>query len=171
MKFFINITSPAALICVAILILVRIISRGRNKLLEVRFLLVVLLGGQLLQEGLSFVFHRLGPLTSYFIGNKEHTFPSEQTYMAIVGYGFAAYLFLRHTNKGWFRPFILMGVLIICLFTGLSEISIQTQLPSDIVAGYVFGGVWLSLNIVLLEVFRVLPEVQSTKIKKEGNLS
>lgn len=171
MKFFINITSPAALICVAILILIRIISRGRNKLLEVRFLLVVLLGGQLLQEGLSFVFHRFGPLTSYFIGNMKHTFPSEQTYMAIVGYGFAAYLFLRHTNKGWFRPFILMGVLIICLFTGLSEISMQTQLPSDIVAGYVFGGVWLSLNIVLLEVFRVLPEVQSTKIKKEGNLS
>lgn len=163
MGFFIIITSPAALIYLTVLILIWIMLKGKNRLLEVRFLLIVILGGQLLQEGLGLVFHRLGPLTSYIIGNGKHTFPSEQAYMAVVGYGFATFMFLRHTNKGLLRPFTIIAALFVCLFSGLSEVYIQTQLPSDVAAGYVFGGVWLSLNIVLLEVFRVLPEVQNVK--------
>lgn len=169
-KFFMHITSVTALICLAILTLIWILLRGRNKFLEIRFLFIALLGGQLLQEGLGLVYHRLGPWALNFLENVKNTFPSEQTYMAIVSYGFAAYMVLRHNGQSCLRPLVLMALLIICFFTGLSEIRLQTQLPSDVIAGYIFGGVWLSLNIVLLEIFRVLPQVQNTKNTEEGNL-
>ena len=169
-KFFMDITSGTALICMVILTSIWILVRGRNKFLEIRFLLISLFDGQLLQEGLGFALHRLGPFALNFLENVKNTFPSEQTYMAIVGYGFAAYMVLRHHEQSWLRPLALMSLLMICFFTGLSEIRLQTQLPSDVIAGYLSGGVWLSLNIVLLEIFRVLPQVQNTKNTEEGNL-
>lgn len=50
--------------------------------------------------------------------------------------------------------------LIICFLVGISLIFLQIQYPSDVASGYAFGGVWLSLNIVLLEVFRILPKMK-----------
>ena len=48
----------------------------------------------------------------------------------------------------------------VCIVTGLMDIFFQVHYPSDTVAGYVFGGVWLSLNIVLMEVYRALSKMQ-----------
>jgi membrane-associated phospholipid phosphatase len=44
----------------------------------------------------------------------------------------------------------------LALLVGLCRIYLDLQYPSDVVAGYVFGVVWLRLNIVLLEIFRFL---------------
>ena len=41
----------------------------------------------------------------------------------------------------------------------------QVELPSDIVAGYVFGGVWLGLNILLLEIIRLLKNIDTVAVK------
>jgi hypothetical protein len=41
----------------------------------------------------------------------------------------------------------------------LNPLFFQTQYPSDILTGYVFGGVWLTLNILLLEIYRLLSKV------------
>lgn len=161
MNSFIFITSTAVLAALTVMMLIWIKFKGENKLLEARFLFIAIIGGQLLQEGLALAFHRLGPITSYFIGETEHSFPSEQAYMAVVVFGFAAFLLLRHTHIVWLRPFIMLTVLSICLFTGISEVYFQTQYPSDVAAGYAFGGAWLSLNIVFVEVLRRLPEKQN----------
>ena len=37
----------------------------------------------------------------------------------------------------------------------------QVELPSDVAAGYVFGGVWLGLNILLLEILRLLTSIDN----------
>lgn len=66
---------------------------------------------------------------------------------------------LRHAEKSWLGTIVTFITLVICIATGLSVIFFQIQYPSDVIAGYVFGGVWLSLNIVLLEVFCVLPKI------------
>jgi membrane-associated phospholipid phosphatase len=56
----------------------------------------------------------------------------------------------------WARIVAPVTVVVITLLVGISRVYFDLQYPSDVVAGYVFGGVWLSLNIVLLEIFRVL---------------
>jgi hypothetical protein len=79
--------------------------------------------------------------------------------MAVV-YGFAAFIILRHIKRKWIGTISTFIVLVICFLSGLSPLFFQLQYPSDVSAGYVFGSVWLSLNIVLLEVFRILPKIR-----------
>ncbi|WP_410513588.1 phosphatase PAP2 family protein [Paenibacillus sp. BR2-3] len=51
---------------------------------------------------------------------------------------------------------VIVTVILLCLLVGLSRIYFEVQFPSDVVAGYVFGGVWISLNVILLEILRKL---------------
>lgn len=147
-------TAPEVLLIITLLVLAWIILKGRNRFLETRFLLITILGGVLLQEGLRQIFHRVGP------GGNMSTFPSQQTLLAVVVYGFASFMVLRHAKNRWLGTLLFFVTLGVCAVTGLTVIFFQVQYPSDALAGYVFGGVWLSLNIVLMEVFRVLPKIQ-----------
>ncbi|WP_434510433.1 VTT domain-containing protein [Desulfitobacterium sp. AusDCA] len=147
-------TAPEVLLIITLLVLAWIILKGRNRFLETRFLLITILGGVLLQEGLRQIFHRVGP------GGNMSTFPSQQTLLAVVVYGFASFMVLRHAKNRRLGTLLFFVTLGVCAVTGLTVIFFQIQYPSDALAGYVFGGVWLSLNIVLMEVFRVLPKIQ-----------
>lgn len=109
-----------------------------------------------MEEGLRLLFHREGP-----ISGSVYTFPSQQAFLAVVVYGFASFLVLRHAGKRWFGLSLLFMTIGICIVTGLTEVFFQVQYPSDVGAGYVFGGVWLSLNLILMEVFRALPNITS----------
>ncbi|KJR48858.1 Alkaline phosphatase like protein [Desulfosporosinus sp. I2] len=148
-------TAPEVLLALTLLILTWIILKGRNRLLETGFLFITVFGGALLEEGLRLIFHRVGP--SGFIS----TFPSRETLLAVVVYGFASFMVLRHSKNRWIGTLLFIMTLGVCIVTGLTDIFFQVQYPSDTVAGYVFGGVWLSLNIVLMEVYRALSEVNS----------
>ena len=142
-------------IAVSILILVK----GENKWLEVKFFAVAILGGGLLSRKLRYIFHRVGPIGGHSIGSIKYTFPSEQVLMAVVVYGFAAFIIIRHLKIISIGTIISFIALVICIFIGISSIYFQISYPSDVIAGYAFGGVWLMLNMVVLEIFRMLPEI------------
>ena len=91
------------------------------------------------------------------MGNIQYTFLSNQSLMAIVAYGFFAFLIIRNVKKAWTGTVIIIITLFICIFAGLNPIFFQTEYPSDVYAGYIFGGVWFTINIILLEVYRILP--------------
>lgn len=155
MRLFKLPTVPQVLIVLTLLILAWIILKGRNRLLEIRFLAITVLGGALWAEGLRLIFHRIGPG-----GGNIYTFPSQQTLLAVIVYGFASFMVLRHARNRWVGILLFLVTLVVCSVTVLSLTFFQEQYPSDTTAGLVFGGVWLSLNIVLMEVFRVLPQIQ-----------
>ncbi|MBW7452729.1 bifunctional DedA family/phosphatase PAP2 family protein [Paenibacillus sepulcri] len=137
-----------------ILTAVWIALHARQKLLELSFLLWVVIGGEVLDEGLRMLFHRPGPVEA---GTRLfNTFPSEETLTTMIVCGFSAFLLLRHYSKKLIRIFVTVSVLLVCLLVGISRIYFHVQYPSDVVAGYVFGGVWVSLNVILLEVLRKL---------------
>jgi membrane protein DedA with SNARE-associated domain len=160
MRFFSFFTSYTILIFIAIFILMWIVIKGKSRFLEARFLFITLLGGEILEELLRLLFHRIGPLGLSIADHAKYTFPSEQSFMALVTYGFAIFIILRHINRRWIGSIVTFIALAICIFSGLSPLFFQLQFPSDVTAGYVFGGVWLSMNIVLLEVFRILPDIE-----------
>ncbi|MCJ8013623.1 bifunctional DedA family/phosphatase PAP2 family protein [Paenibacillus sp. KQZ6P-2] len=131
-----------------------VIKKARDQWLELSFLFWVVIGGELLDDGLRMLFHRPGPVVSGF--RFLNTFPSEDTLTAITVWGFSAFLLLRHYSKRRLQIPVILTVILICLLVGISRIYFNVQFPSDVAAGYVFGGVWISLNIILLEVLRVL---------------
>lgn len=150
MDRFERLSSYKVLLTLVALTAIRIWIKGRDRLLEAGFLLLVLVGGELWEEMLRRLFHRTGP------GSLTDTFPSEQTLITLVFLGFAAFLFVRHSGNPTLRFGALLVVLAFSFLVGLSRIYFHIQYPSDVAAGYVFGGVWLSLHIVLLELFRLL---------------
>jgi membrane-associated phospholipid phosphatase len=162
MNVFTYLASFQVLLPIAALTLVWILKKGKDRMLEAGFLLFVLIGGELWDEGLRRFFHRAGP------GNLPNTFPSEQTFITIIFLGFAGYLLVRHLEMRWVRTGTLLLVLAVSVLVGVSHIYFNLQYPSDVVAGYVFGGVWLSLNIVLLEIFRLF---RHNKIRQKEAVS
>lgn len=76
--------------------------------------------------------------------------------MVTVVYGFAAFLLIRHLENPIVRMMIGTSFFLIEVLVGISHLYFALKYPSDIIAGYVFGGVWLSVNIVLLEINRLL---------------
>lgn len=119
------------------------------------------MGGEVLEEVLRFIFHRIGPAGMAISRRSNYTFPGEQALMAIVAYGFAAFIIIRYSKKGWKGVTAAITAIIICIVSGLSSLYLNTHNPSDVIAGYVFGGIWLSLNIMLLEIFRILPQINN----------
>ncbi|MEX2462377.1 MAG: VTT domain-containing protein [Paenibacillaceae bacterium] len=148
------ISSVQVLYPIAGLTLLWILLKGKERRLEAGFLLIVIIGGELLEIVLRKAFHRVGPIPNYL--KLPYTFPSEQTLLTFAVYGFSAYLLFRHYGSVWTRIVAPVAVVVIALLVGISRIYFDLQYPSDVVAGYVFGGVWLSLNIILLEIFRIM---------------
>ena len=153
------ITSIKVLVPLTIFMFIWIIRRKTNRILEIQFLFIVIGGGEILQYALRHIFRRLGPASIRLISNNLYTFPSNHSLMAVVAYGFFVYLIVRHVKKAWAKTAVLIMTLFICIFAGLNPIFFQTEYPSDVYAGYIFGGVWLTINIILLEVYRILPKI------------
>ncbi|AZN40782.1 VTT domain-containing protein [Paenibacillus albus] len=133
-----------------------ILFKGRNRGLELVFLLWVVVGGEVLDEGLKMIFHRIGPVAEgvTFI----NTSPSKETLTSIVVCGFSAFLLLRHYRSYAAHLLLPAVVIALCLMIGISRIYFQVAFPSDVAAGYIFGGVWVSMNVILLEVLRKLEQ-------------
>ncbi|HWO52875.1 MAG TPA: bifunctional DedA family/phosphatase PAP2 family protein [Paenibacillus cookii] len=161
MGFFAALGSDVLYASVILVTALWVLFKSRKKLLELSFFLWVLVGGELLDDGLRALFHRPGPVVS---GHQWiNTFPSEDTLTAVTIYGYSAFLMFRHAGKSAAAIPVTLIVILACVLIGTSRVYFGTQFPSDVVAGYVFGGVWISLNVILLEILRMLQ-----KNKKEG---
>lgn len=154
------ITSIRVLVPLTIFMFIWIIRRNTNRMLEIQFLFIAIGGGEILQYSLRHIFRRLGPFSISLISNKLYTFPSNHSLMAIVAYGFFVYLIVRHVKKTWAKTAVFIISLFVCIAAGLNPIFFQTAYPSDVYAGYIFGGVWLTINIISLEVYRILPRIK-----------
>lgn len=135
-------------------------SLGRLKIV-ISFISLVFIGLSalvigLIQDFLANEFNQFDTISTFII---KSIFKDNWTYIMNL-FGFASFIIVRHAKKPWIRTSSWLLALVFSIFSGLSPLFFQTHYPSDVAAGYVFGGVWLSLNIVLLEVFRILPKEQ-----------
>ncbi|BAU28573.1 membrane protein DedA with SNARE-associated domain [Aneurinibacillus soli] len=155
MRLFAYAASWPALISVAVLSLGWIIVVKQNRSLEAFFLCFTFFGAKLFEEGLQRIFHHLSLALSH-VEHPLYNFPSEHTLMVTVVYGFATFLLIRHLENPIVRMMIGTSFFLIEVLVGISHLYFELKYPSDIIAGYAFGGVWLSVNIVLLEINRLL---------------
>src|SRR3989344_3075857 len=79
------------------------------------------------------------------------SFPSGHTTAAISFYGFLIYFFYKNIkNKIWRNVLILICGIII-LLAGFARIYIGAHWPSDVIASYILGGVWLWIIISIIK--------------------
>ncbi|MFA4886423.1 MAG: phosphatase PAP2 family protein, partial [Desulfotomaculaceae bacterium] len=114
-----------------------------------------LVGGWLLNTVLKHAFQRTRPDIQHLIEVGGYSFPSGHAMISTAFYGMLGYLLwlsLRERSKpAW--PVI---VLTLCLVSsiGASRVYLGVHFPSDVIAGFAAGGVWLIACIIGLHTIR-----------------
>ncbi|PEJ60577.1 hypothetical protein CN692_00360 [Bacillus sp. AFS002410] len=128
----------------------------RDLLLESLICLSTIIGGVLLKKILISIFHYLKPSLGSLL---NLGFPNEQSFMSVLVYGFFVFILVRHltkTNLQSLRIFLPFIFLLLLFLMGIANVYFSIRLLSDVLAGYTFGATWLFLNLVLLELFRLI---------------
>jgi membrane-associated phospholipid phosphatase len=83
------------------------------------------------------------------------SFPSGHAMTAMVVYFLFAYLIGRLGGKGWFKVLVNSLATILIIAIGVTRMYLGVHYPSDVIAGYVIGFVWIMFCIFGLEAMEV----------------
>lgn len=118
--------------------------------IEVKGLLICLLGGAALNELLKQVFERARPETFRVVEALGYSFPSGHAMVSLCFYGMLAFLIARTIRSWGWRLFVIVSASLFIFFIGLSRIYLGVHYPSDVIAGYTAGATWLAFSISLV---------------------
>lgn len=97
-------------------------------------------------------FGRVRPaLWKWIVDVGHYSFPSGHAMMSIVIYGFISYILAKQFPQWREQIFALTVVLVVAI--GLSRLYLGVHWPTDVVAGYAVGLVWLIVCILGLELW------------------
>ncbi|WP_026574140.1 VTT domain-containing protein [Bacillus sp. UNC438CL73TsuS30] len=157
MKGFLVFQPLYALASVIALTIIRIWIRGKNRVLEYLLLFVPILGVRLFHESVLQIFHSLQSFG--FLGEfHSANFPDLNGMIMITIYGTCLFLLVRHSKNNYITILIPLVGLVILIGLAIVNIALTSVLPSDIVGGYVYGGVWIFFNFLLFEMLRLVWE-------------
>lgn len=147
---------------IALIVGTLLLWRGRYHY-SVLLLWVSLLGGRVLNHEMKVAFERDRPEpvdwdVSVF-GNpvsfpESFSFPSGHATTALVVFGTMAYLVARLEPTPRQRRWTLAVAAALILLIGWSRVYMGVHYPSDVIAGYLSGIVWVSLVALAIEVIR-----------------
>lgn len=117
---------------------------------EAKIFAIACLGGTILNTGMKLAFSKPRPeLWHRLITETSFSFPSGHALGSVVLYGFLAYVLSIHYPKYSQIIYTLAGVLIIAI--GLSRLYLGVHWPTDVLAGYGIGFLWLRVCILMLQ--------------------
>lgn len=107
------------------------------------------LGAFILNTGLKLFFSKIRPeLWTRLIKETSFSFPSGHALGSMVVYGFIAYLLATYYPKSAWLIYTLVTILIAAI--GFSRLYLGVHWPTDIIAGYGVGFLWLMSCITML---------------------
>ena len=124
----------------------------RRQLLEPLFLTVATTGSWLLSELLKWSFHRPRPTVNQLLHITGYSFPSAHSMVSLVFYGAIAYLLWIRLPSTRLRWFLTSSFVLLIVFIGISRIYLGVHYPSDVLAGFAAGGIWLTCCVLALNV-------------------
>jgi len=112
------------------------------------WLALTMLGALVLDLTMKAGFHRLRPTP--FFGAVPHTysFPSGHSLFSFCFYGVMAGLINARVRSLWLRVVVWGIAAFMITMIGLSRIYLGVHYPSDVVAGYLAGAIWVSTMVV-----------------------
>jgi len=117
---------------------------------EAKIFAIACLGAFILNTGLKLVFTKPRPeLWHQLITEKSFSFPSGHALGSLVLYGLLAYLLATHYPR--FSKFIYSVAVIAIAAIGISRLYLGVHWPTDVIAGYGVGFLWLMMCIAMLK--------------------
>ena len=123
----------------------------QRKWFSVVTLSILTAGGVELNFLLKDLFARTRPdLWDRILDVRQYSFPSGHAMISLIVYGFIGYWISTH-HRRW-RNLVISIVTVLILAIGISRLYLGVHWPTDIVAGYAAGVVWLVTCISSLEI-------------------
>jgi len=114
----------------------------KNKVLT-KYFALFFLGNELAVYLIKNVFERLRPFGALKYGEFDGSLPSGHAAASMFLYGFACYLLVRLYPKGVRRNAIISSLVLLVVLIGFSRLYLDIHYLSDMLAGYVLGGLFL----------------------------
>jgi undecaprenyl-diphosphatase len=112
-------------------------------------------GAALIDWALKALFHRVRPPgASEFIHLGSWSFPSGHALNSVVDYALLAFFILEHVRDRRLRRIIRSAAGCVIAAIGFSRIYLGVHYVSDVTAGYLAGGLWVSSCIIGYEIAR-----------------
>ena len=98
------------------------------------------------------------------------SFPSGHAFMSVTFYGLLIYIIWKTVKTNWLKRLLAVLLVLLILLIGFSRIYLRVHYPSDVLAGFTTGFLWLVISLWVLrrmEKFsnrNVDPVVQSESI-------
>jgi undecaprenyl-diphosphatase len=128
-----------------------LLYRGQRS--EATILLIAAVGAIVLNNLLKIAFGRARPMLWERVVNVgQYSFPSGHAMISLVIFGISGYL-LSSKFPQW-RGWIISLTLVLVIGIGLSRLYLGVHWPTDIIAGYAAGVVWLVTCIFSLQVWQ-----------------
>lgn len=139
--------NPSTVVFIVIVTLVILWYRNRQ---AAKIFALTCLGAFILNTGLKLAFSKPRPhLWKLLISEKSFSFPSGHALGSLVLYGFIAYLLADRYPK-YAKVFYSLAVLAIAAI-GISRLYLGVHWPTDVIAGYGVGFLWLIACITMLK--------------------
>jgi membrane-associated phospholipid phosphatase len=117
---------------------------------EAKIFVIDCLGGVILSYGLKLVFSKPRPnLWQSAIEETSFSYPSGHALGSTILYGFLAYILA--TRYPQFVLLIYAGAVLLIAAIGLSRLYLGVHWPTDIIAGYSIGFLWVMFCITMLK--------------------
>ena len=119
-------------------------------------------GGLLINQAAKAAFKRERPDWSWlFVHEKNYSFPSGHAMLGIISFGTITFLLCRYYHSTITRTIITVFFTLLVFGIGFSRIYLGAHFPSDILAGWIAGGIWLLFVMAGVELLhRVVPAVR-----------
>ncbi|NPV89153.1 MAG: phosphatase PAP2 family protein [Firmicutes bacterium] len=110
---------------------------------EANLILISLAGSFVLNRLLKLAFHRTRPDLFPIIHEPGYSFPSAHAMVSFAFYGMLIYLVWTIFRPGPVRSLLTVFLMLLVLTIGISRIYLGVHYPSDVIAGFAAGGLWL----------------------------
>lgn len=142
---------PVVLLCVGLGLGIWLLMRGRRE--QALTLAIAAAGAGGLNYWLKELFRRSRPaLWERIVDVNHYSFPSGHAMVSLVVYGTIGYLLAIHFRR-W-RLLIIASTILLVTAIGLSRLYLGVHWPTDVIAGYAAGIVWLIASILSLEIWQ-----------------
>ena len=117
--------------------------------------IVALAGGQILNLLLKTLFARPRPVfADPFALEVYYSFPSGHSMISLIAYGMLAYLIGLYVKNHYARILVVFIAALAIVLIGISRMALGVHYLSDVIGGFIAGGVWLATCITAIELRR-----------------
>jgi undecaprenyl-diphosphatase len=123
--------------------------------------LTVLVLATLSNIALKEVFNRARPTLEHMVQVYTLSYPSGHAMSAMAFYGFLIFLVIRYNLNPILKAFLVGILSVIILSIGISRIYLGVHFPSDVLAGFIAGLMWVTFCAIVFDVIDLLRKRKS----------